>query len=107
MILFSKLLMSYECQLCSTTDSQPITSIDAKSKEQLELALCKKCGLVQQKNIPTDDELKIYYSHNYRQDYKKIYSPKIRYVRRAGIAAKSRISFLKENIGVNNIYKAS
>jgi 2-polyprenyl-3-methyl-5-hydroxy-6-metoxy-1,4-benzoquinol methylase len=94
--------MSYNCQLCSTTESQPITSIDAKSKEQLELALCKKCGLVQQKNIPTDDQLKIYYSHNYRQDYKKTYSPKIRYVRRAGIAAKSRISFLKENIGSNN-----
>jgi transcription elongation factor Elf1 len=62
--------MSYKCQLCGSTEADSITSIDAKSKEQLELAFCKECGLVQQKNIPTDDELKIYYSHNYRQDYK-------------------------------------
>jgi len=94
--------MSYKCQLCSTTESQLIASIDAKSKEELELALCKECGLVQQKNIPTNDELKIYYSHNYRQDYKKTYSPKIKYVRRAGIAAKSRISFLKDAIDLTN-----
>jgi 2-polyprenyl-3-methyl-5-hydroxy-6-metoxy-1,4-benzoquinol methylase len=94
--------MSYKCQLCSTTESQLIASIDAKSKEELELALCKECGLVQQKNIPTNDELKIYYSHNYRQDYKKTYSPKIKYVRRAGIAAKSRISFLKDVIDLTN-----
>lgn len=94
--------MSYRCQLCGSTEADSITSLDAKSNERLELALCKNCGLVQQKNLPTDDELRIYYSHNYRQDYKKTYSPKIKYVRRAGIAAKNRISFLKQTINSNN-----
>lgn len=94
--------MPYKCQLCGSTDADSITSSDAKSNEKLDIALCKKCGLVQQKKIPTDDELRIYYSHNYRQDYKNTYSPKIKYVRRAGIAAKSRISFLKATINSHN-----
>lgn len=54
------------------------------------------------KNIPSDDELKIYYTHNYRLDYKKTYHPTIKQVRRAGVNAKSRITFLKETIDTNN-----
>ena len=59
------------------------------------MALCLVCGLVQQSELPSDEELRIYYSHNYRRDYKKTYHPKLKYVRRAGITAVNRISFLK------------
>jgi hypothetical protein len=41
---------------------------DAKTGETLNLGLCGGCGLVQQVELPTDEELRIYYSHNYRED---------------------------------------
>jgi len=94
--------ISYKCQLCDSTDADVTKTSDAKSNEKINVAFCKKCGLVQLKNIPSDDELKIYYSHNYRLDYKKTYHPTIKYVRRAGVHAKSRITFLKETIDTNN-----
>ena len=70
--------ISYKCQLCDSTDADVTKTSDAKSNEKINIAFCKKCGLVQLKNIPSDDELKIYYSHNYRLDYKKTYHPTIK-----------------------------
>jgi 2-polyprenyl-3-methyl-5-hydroxy-6-metoxy-1,4-benzoquinol methylase len=59
--------------------------------------LCSTCGLVQQSDIPTQDQLRIYYSHHYRTDYKKAYAPKLKYVFRAGKAAKNRLEFLRSS----------
>lgn len=62
------------------------------------MAVCRGCGLVQQTQMPSDEELRIYYSHNYRRDYKKTYFPKIKYVRRAGLAALDRLAFLEARL---------
>jgi len=50
--------------------------------------------MVQQSPTPTKEELQVYYSTEYRQDYKKTYKPKPKYVFRAGNIALDRIGFL-------------
>jgi 2-polyprenyl-3-methyl-5-hydroxy-6-metoxy-1,4-benzoquinol methylase len=90
------------CELCRSENLVFHERSDAKSKTYLNITHCLNCSLIQQKDIPTDEDLKIYYSHNYRQDYKSTYSPKPKYVQRAGQAAIDRISFLEKYIPVNN-----
>jgi len=90
------------CELCCSDNLVFHEKRDAKSKTYLNITHCLNCSLIQQKDIPTDEDLKIYYSHNYRQDYKSTYSPKPKYVQRAGQAAIDRISFLEKYIPVNN-----
>jgi 2-polyprenyl-3-methyl-5-hydroxy-6-metoxy-1,4-benzoquinol methylase len=90
--------MKFNCGLCGSNKNKIFNKRDTKSFENLKIAICLNCSLVQQENLPNDEALKIYYSHNYREDYKKTYTPKLKYIRRAGLAAKSRISFIKNNI---------
>lgn len=94
--------MNSSCQLCQSADLSHFLKKDAKSQAPLSITSCLVCGLIQQKDIPSDEELKIYYSHNYRQDYKSTYSPKPKYVQRAGQAAIDRIKFLEKHIKINN-----
>lgn len=82
------------CRLCKSAFIKNWTARDAKTGENLDIAICGGCGLVQQSTVPSDEELKIYYSHNYRQDYKSTHQPKPKYIYRAGIAAQSRIDFM-------------
>jgi len=91
--------VGFSCKLCSMNMAMDIQQVaDAKSGETLPISLCEHCGLVQQTDTPLDDELKVYYSHHYRQDYKNTYSPKLKHVRRAGLVALERINFLNEHI---------
>lgn len=94
--------MTSSCQLCNSTNLQTKLQNDAKSQSSLAISFCLDCSLVQQQEIPSDEELKIYYSHNYRQDYKSTYSPKPKYVRRAGITALDRIRFLESHIQLSD-----
>lgn len=89
------------CALCHHDASATVSTQDAKSSGKLLVAMCKQCGLVQQSPIPSIDELKVYYSHNYRLDYKSAYSPKPKHVYRAGLTAIRRIRFLRNN-GIEN-----
>lgn len=86
----------FSCKLCGSTNARNFSHKDAKSGEMLAISFCQSCGLVQQTEIPTDEELKIYYSHNYRTDYKNTYKPKLKYVFRAGNAALNRLKFLRK-----------
>lgn len=89
-----------KCALCGHSDTfETISTIDAKTSERLIVSLCSQCGLVQQTPSPSSHELKLYYSHHYRQDYKKTYIPKSNHIYRAGKIALQRIGFLK-NIGI-------
>jgi 2-polyprenyl-3-methyl-5-hydroxy-6-metoxy-1,4-benzoquinol methylase len=94
--------MAPTCQLCNSTNLHTHSQNDAKSKSPLAISFCSNCSLVQQTEIPSDEELKIYYSHNYRQDYKSTYSPKPKYVRRAGMTALDRIKFLESHVQLSN-----
>jgi SAM-dependent methyltransferase len=89
----------FQCRLCDCRDSKEFLKRDAKSGDSLPISFCIGCGLVQQTTLPSDEDLRIYYSHNYRRDYKKTYHPKPKYVRRAGITGMSRLSFLARHVG--------
>jgi 2-polyprenyl-3-methyl-5-hydroxy-6-metoxy-1,4-benzoquinol methylase len=90
-----------KCHLCCSLLSNVVSKRDAKTGEALAICLCEGCGLVQQSPIPADHELRIYYSHHYRADYKNTYSPKPKYIYRAGRAAHNRIAFLTEYLEAN------
>ena len=94
--------MSNYCELCGSDNLVDLQKNDAKNNAELDILYCSDCSLVHQKNIPSDEELNIYYSHNYRQDYKSTYSPKPKYVHRAGLAAIDRIKFLESHIELSN-----
>ena len=91
------------CILCQKNDFKIVSSRDSKNKSYLKVVLCKACGMVQQDPIPSEKEVNEYYSNEYRQDYKKTYTPKIKHVYRAGSLALDRINFLKER----NIFKGN
>lgn len=87
----TKALVMVKCRLCGAETGSSWFVKDAKSVESLEMFMCGSCALVQQVNLPTDEELRIYYSHNYREDYKSTHKPKPKYVYRAGRAALDRL----------------
>ncbi len=87
-----------KCVLCGNEKSfENVSHVDSKSRRELLVSMCCNCGLVQQNPIPTTDELRIYYSHNYRKDYKNTYTPKSKHIYRAGTTALNHIYFLKDN----------
>lgn len=94
--------MNQNCYLCHSDACIKMVKRDAKSNLPLNIIHCSQCGLIQQSDIPSDEELKIYYSHNYRQDYKSTYSPKPKYVYRAGLTALNRIKFLESHIDLSH-----
>lgn len=55
---------------------------------------CEHCGLIQLAHIPSEEQLKNYYHHDYRKDYKGVRTPKPEHVYRAGRAAQDRLDFL-------------
>jgi 2-polyprenyl-3-methyl-5-hydroxy-6-metoxy-1,4-benzoquinol methylase len=85
------------CVLCGGDQLRTISQRDAKSSEYLNVSVCDKCALVQQVPIPSDEDLQEYYSHTYRTEYKKTYTPKPRHIYRAGKAAIDRLEFLSSN----------
>lgn len=85
------------CALCGHDTFEPVCSLDAKSGEALSVSLCCTCGLIQQTPIPSTEELRIYYSHHYRMDYKQTYYPKPGHVYRAANVAINRLSYLREH----------
>lgn len=86
-----------KCALCGNNEYYDISNKDAKSSEYLLVSMCCNCGLVQQNPIPSNDELRVYYSHNYRKDYKNTYVPKPKHILRAGKTALQRIQFINNS----------
>jgi 2-polyprenyl-3-methyl-5-hydroxy-6-metoxy-1,4-benzoquinol methylase len=85
------------CALCGQTSLSTISTVDAKSRNALNVAICGGCGLVQQDPLPSEIELRHFYAHTYRTDYKNTYTPKAKHVYRAGRAAIERVNFLRSH----------
>jgi len=85
------------CVLCGQTSLSTISTVDAKSHGALNVAICGGCGLVQQDPMPSKTELRHFYAHTYRTDYKKTYTPKAKHIFRAGMAAIERVNFLQSH----------
>ncbi len=86
-----------KCVLCNHDSFEDVSQVDIKTSKKLRVSLCHKCGFIQQNPLPTIKELKTYYSHNYRLDYKKAYIPKPKYIHRAGKTALQRYKFMKDS----------
>ena len=84
------------CILCKKNDFKSVSSKDAKNNSFLSVVFCKSCGMIQQNPIPSENEVNKYYSSEYRHDYKKTYTPKIKHIYRAGNLALERVKFLKD-----------
>jgi 2-polyprenyl-3-methyl-5-hydroxy-6-metoxy-1,4-benzoquinol methylase len=85
------------CALCGKPSLTTVSSVDAKSHDPLNVAICNECGLVQQDPLCSEEELRHFYSHHYRTDYKKTYTPQSKHIYRAGMTAIDRVNFLKAN----------
>lgn len=89
--------MKYEykdCILCGSKDHDLVASQDRDHKP-LQVVICRKCGLVFVNPAPPEEELNLFYAKSYRENYKKIHTPRPRHVLRSGIRALTRIKFLK------------
>ena len=85
------------CILCRNNDFKLISERDSKSKGELTVCFCNICSMVSQNPIPTEEQVEQYYATEYRQDYKKVFEPKLKHVYRAGNLALDRLEFLTKN----------
>ena len=85
---------SIPCNLCGSRDVQEICNVD-RDGNYLRTVLCKECGLAWTDPRPNADEIRNFYSKNYRVSYKGTDTPKMKHVYRAGMNAAARYSVLK------------
>lgn len=85
------------CNLCGSTEVEEISLVDRDNK-YLRSVICKKCGLSWSDPRPNEDEIKNYYSKDYRIAYKGTYTPRLKHVYRAGRVAENRYNFIKDII---------
>jgi 2-polyprenyl-3-methyl-5-hydroxy-6-metoxy-1,4-benzoquinol methylase len=71
-----------ECDLCSNTDFQQIADYD-RDGQPLSTVICSSCGLVRHECVPTEEELRQFYSNDYRQTYNGERTPGLRRIMRA------------------------
>jgi 2-polyprenyl-3-methyl-5-hydroxy-6-metoxy-1,4-benzoquinol methylase len=88
---------SIPCNLCGSTEVEEISLVDRDNK-YLRSVICKKCGLSWSDPRPNEDEIKNYYSKDYRISYKGTYTPRLKHIYRAGRVAENRYNFIKDLI---------
>ncbi len=77
------------CLLCRSTRAQILSNKDRKGKA-LRTVICVQCGLVRTDPLPSGEEIREFYSRNYRVEYMRTWRPTLRLVHRAGINALHR-----------------
>jgi SAM-dependent methyltransferase len=77
------------CNLCGSADVEEIGDRDRDGR-QLRTTICRRCGLVWSNPRPREDEVRRYYSREYRLDYKGRATPSLRHVARSGRGALNR-----------------
>lgn len=80
---------SIPCNLCGGTDAEEIGRKD-RDGNYLRSVICRNCGLVWSDPRPNEDEIRNYYSKDYRIEYKGTLTPKLKHVYRAGRVAEHR-----------------
>lgn len=88
---------SIPCNLCGSTEVEEISLVDRDNK-YLRSVICKKCGLSWSDPRLNEEEIKNYYSKDYRISYKGTYTPLLKHVYRAGRVAENRYNFIKDII---------
>jgi len=70
-------------------DVEELSALDRDGRP-LRTTICRACGLVWSNPRPGEDEVRRYYSREYRMDYKGIATPSLRHVARSGRGAMNR-----------------
>lgn len=83
------------CDLCGADDSEVLCERDRDGKP-LRTVICRECGLVYSDPRPSEEEVREYYEHEYRLDYKAAWQPSARRLYRAGRVALERVRALRE-----------
>lgn len=74
------------CDLCGGRESFPVAQTD-RTGQPLDTKVCRGCGLVSHRIIPSDSQLADYYRRFYREHYQSEKSPSNRHVLRAWLRA--------------------
>jgi SAM-dependent methyltransferase len=77
------------CNLCGSSDVEVIGERD-RDRRPLRTTVCRKCGLVWSNPRPGEDDVRRYYSSEYRLDYKGHTTPSMRHIARSGRGALNR-----------------
>jgi SAM-dependent methyltransferase len=77
------------CNLCGSVDVEVIGTRD-RDGHPLRTTICRMCGLVWSNPRPRPDEVRRYYSREYRLDYKGRSTPSLRHIARSARGALNR-----------------
>jgi SAM-dependent methyltransferase len=77
------------CNLCGSVDVEVIGTRD-RDAHPLRTTICRMCGLVWSNPRPGPDDVRRYYSREYRLDYKGHSTPSLRHIARSGRGALNR-----------------
>ena len=77
------------CNLCGSMDVDELSQRD-RDGHPLRTTICRACGLVWSNPRPSEDEVRQYYSREYRLDYKGHVTPSLRHIARSGRGAMNR-----------------
>ena len=89
------------CNLCGARDVEVIGDRDREGRP-LRTTLCRRCGLVWSNPRPIEEEVRRYYSREYRRDYKGHSTPPLRHVARSGRGALNRHRALAPYLAAGN-----
>ncbi len=82
------------CNLCGSTDGHEIRNKD-RHGGYLRTVICRHCGLVWSDPRPTPEQVREFYAHEYRMNYKGVYQPQPKHTYRSGKVAVNRCRRLK------------
>jgi SAM-dependent methyltransferase len=77
------------CNLCGSIDIEEVGSRDRDGRP-LRTTICRQCGLVWSNPRPGEEEVRRYYSREYRLDYKGRDTPSLRHTARSARGALNR-----------------
>jgi SAM-dependent methyltransferase len=78
------------CNLCGASDVDVIGNRD-RDGHPLRTTICRRCGLIWSNPRPGGEEIRRYYSREYRLDYKGRSTPSLRHIARSGRGALNRV----------------
>lgn len=86
---------SIPCNLCGSQSVEEIRSKD-RHGARLRSVICLRCGLVWTDPRPSPEQVREFYAHEYRLDYKGAYHPQAKHIYRSSKVAAYRCDVLRE-----------
>jgi 2-polyprenyl-3-methyl-5-hydroxy-6-metoxy-1,4-benzoquinol methylase len=90
------------CNLCGSQDDE-VLSFRGRNGKLLRTVICRQCGLVYSSPRPIEDETRMFYSKQYRLEYKHSFTPQKRRIYRAGRVALTRYAEIRDIIKSHSV----